>query len=161
SQMRCSPKASSFQYHPISLPRRKRTTSRFSARPGCSRVAGFRRNAVRKQHPLPGKEIQVQIQPYLFFDGRCEEALAFYKKALGAEILMMLYYKDSPEPTMIPPNAGNKVMHARARIGNSDVLASDGRCEGKAAFDGFALSLTVASEAEADRCFTALSEGGK
>jgi PhnB protein len=106
----------------------------------------------------------MQVQPYLFFDGRCEEAIEFYRKALGAEVTMLMRFKDSPEPAqpgMVPPGAENKVMHASIRIGDSTVLASDGRCLGKPSFQGFALSLTAASDAEADRLFAALGEGGQ
>ena len=106
----------------------------------------------------------MQIQPYLFFDGRCEEALDFYKKALGAEEVMLMRYKDSPDPPppgCVPPNSENKVMHCAFRVGGSTVLASDGSCKGKPNFQGFSLSLTVADEAEADRVFAALAEGGQ
>jgi PhnB protein len=106
----------------------------------------------------------MQIQPYLFFDGRCEEALDFYKKALGAEVVMLMRYKESPEPPppgCVPPNSENKVMHCAFRVGGSTVLASDGSCKGKPDFQGFSLSLTVADEAEADRVFNALAAGGQ
>jgi PhnB protein len=106
----------------------------------------------------------MQVQPYLFFDGRCEEAINFYRKAVGAEVIMLMRFKESPEPHqpgMIPPGSENKVMHAAFRVGDSTVLASDGRCTGKPKFDGFALSLTVANEAEADRAFKALGDGGQ
>ena len=106
----------------------------------------------------------MQVQPYLFFDGRCEEAVAFYRKALGAEVTMQMRFKDSPEPHapgMIPPGAENKIMHMALRIGDTTILASDGRCLGRPSFQGFALSLTVANEAEAERLFGALAEGGQ
>jgi PhnB protein len=106
----------------------------------------------------------MQVQPYVFFDGRCEEAIEFYRRVLGAEVTMLLRFKDSPEPHqpgMIPPGAENKVMHASLRIGDSMVLASDGRCLGAPVFQGFALSLTAANDAEADRLFAALSDGGQ
>lgn len=106
----------------------------------------------------------MEIQPYLFFDGRCEEALAFYREALGAEITMLLRFNESPDPTppgMLPPGAENKVMHAAIRIGESMVLASDGQCGGKPSFEGMSLSLTVASEAEATRVFAALANAGE
>ena len=104
------------------------------------------------------------VQPYLFFDGRCEEALEFYRKAIGAEVTMLMRFKDSPEPHepgMVPPSAGDKVMHVSLRIGETTVLASDGRCEGRPSFQGFALSLTVSDEAEAERRFAALADGGQ
>jgi PhnB protein len=106
----------------------------------------------------------MQVQPYLFFNGRCEEAVEFYKKALGAEVMMLMRFKDSPEPPqpgMIPPGSENKIMHTSLRIADTTVMASDGRCEGGSSFQGFSLSLTVANEAEARRTFAALSEGGQ
>jgi PhnB protein len=103
----------------------------------------------------------MQVQPYLFFDGRCQEALDFYGRALGAEVTMVMRYKDSPDPSMTPPGAAEKVMHASFRVGDSMVAASDGSCEGRASFQGFALSLTIATAAEAERLFTALADGGK
>jgi PhnB protein len=106
----------------------------------------------------------MQVQPYLNFDGRCEEAIEFYRKALGAEVTMLMRLKDSPEPAapgMVPPGAGDKVMHASFRIGDSTVLASDCHCGGRASFQGFSLSLTVANEAAAERAFAALADGGQ
>jgi PhnB protein len=107
---------------------------------------------------------KTEVGPYLFFDGRCEEAIEFYRKALGAEVDMLTRFKDSPEPQqpgMVPPGSENKVMHANLRIGGNQVMASDGRCGGKPHFDGFALSLGVGTEAEADQRFKALTDGGK
>jgi PhnB protein len=103
------------------------------------------------------------LQPYLFFDGRCQEAIDFYKKAVGAQVEMLMHFKDSPEPSQggCANAPGDKVMHANIRIGNSTVLASDGRCEGKPNFQGFSLSLTTTDEAEAEKLFNALSQGGQ
>jgi PhnB protein len=103
----------------------------------------------------------MNVQPYLVFEGRCEEALEFYRKALGAEVTMLMRFKDSPDPGMCQPGAEDKVMHASLRIGETTVLASDGRCAGPASFQGFSLSLTVADEAEAERRFAALAAGGQ
>src|SRR5258708_114365 len=102
------------------------------------------------------------VQPYLFFGGRCEEALEFYRAALGAQVDMLMHYKDSPEPQppgMLPPGFGNKVMHTTFRIGGTTLMASDGCAEGSN-FGGFSLSLAVPTEAEADRAFAALAAGG-
>ena len=105
------------------------------------------------------------IQPYLNFDGRCEEALEFYRKALGAEIQMILRFKDSPEhcdPAMVAPGSENKVMHSAFKIGDSVIMASDCRCQGgQEKFQGFSLSYSAPDPATVDRVFTALSEGGK
>ena len=102
------------------------------------------------------------VQPYLFFDGRCEEALAFYKRAVGAEEEMVLRWKDCPDQSNPAPGGDpNKVMHMSFRIGDTRVLASDGNCQGQPEFKGFALSLTVPNEAAADRAFNALAEGGQ
>ena len=106
----------------------------------------------------------MQVQPYLFFDGRCEEAAEYCQRKLGAEIIMLMRWKDMPEPqqpgTVSPDNA-EKVMHMSLRIGETTVLCSDGSCQGKTDFQGFALSLTVAGEAEAKRGFAALADGGE
>jgi PhnB protein len=106
----------------------------------------------------------MKVQPYLFFDGRCEEALDFYKRALGAEVLMLMRFNEAPDPPppdMVAPGSENKVMHACMRIGETEVMASDGRSMGQPVFQGVSLSLSVPSEAEADRLFNALGEGGQ
>jgi PhnB protein len=103
------------------------------------------------------------IQPYLFFGGRCEEALEFYRTALGAQVDFLMRYKESPEPLppgRLPPGFENKVMHATFRIGGSTLMASDG-CEEGQSFTGFSLSLAVPTQADADRAFAALADGGK
>jgi PhnB protein len=101
------------------------------------------------------------VQPYLFFGGRCEEALEFYRGAVGAEVLMLTRFKESPEPQPgLPDCFEEKVMHVSFRVGETTLMASDGRCEGQAEFEGFSLSLTVPDEVEAERAFAALSEGG-
>ncbi len=104
------------------------------------------------------------IQPYLYFDGRCEEALEFYRSKLGSKVEMLMRFKESPEPPqpgMVPPGSEDKVMHASFRIGDTTVMASDGRCLGKPNFQGFSLSLTAADEAEAERLFASLADGGQ
>lgn len=104
------------------------------------------------------------VQPYLFFNGTCEAAVEFYKRALGAEVEMLMRYKESPEPPpsgMLPPGSENKIMHASLRIGDSVVMASDGMCDGETRFAGFSLSHSVKDETECDRVFAALGEGGK
>jgi PhnB protein len=106
----------------------------------------------------------MQVQPYLFFEGRCEEAIAFYGRVLGAKVEMMMRFKDSPEPSnpeMCPPGNEDKVMHASFRIGDSLVMASDGRSSGKPSFQGFGLSVSAPTEAEAKRKFDALADGGR
>ena len=106
----------------------------------------------------------MHIQPYLFFEGRCEEALNFYRSALGAEVTMLMRYKDSPEPPqpgMVAPGSENKVMHANFTIGDTLIMASDGCASGQADFQGFAMSLRAANNAEAERHFNALADGGQ
>ena len=103
------------------------------------------------------------VQPYLFFNGRCEEALAFYGTALGAKVEFLMRYKESPEPMppgRLPAGFENKVMHATFHIGGTTLMASDG-CEENAHFEGFSLSLALPTEAEVNRAFAALAEGGK
>ncbi|MCY2994553.1 MAG: VOC family protein [Planctomycetota bacterium] len=101
----------------------------------------------------------MQIQPYLFFDGCCDEAIDFYRSTLGAEVTMRMRFKDGPDPGS--PGTEDKVMHANLRIGETTVLVSDGRCLGRPSFQGFALSLIVPNESEAERLFAALGHGGQ
>jgi PhnB protein len=107
----------------------------------------------------------MQIQPYLFFEGRCDEAITFYRQALGAELLMLMRYGESPEGTAkcpdgsIPP--ADKVMHASLQVGQTQLMASDGFCSGKPDFKGFSLTLSAADDAEARRLFDALADGGQ
>jgi PhnB protein len=103
----------------------------------------------------------VQVQPYLSFEGRCQEAVDFYRTALNAEVVMLMHFKDSPDPSMTSPDHADKVMHVAMRIGDSMVLASDGRCTGQMSFTGVSLTLSVASEAEAEQTFSALGQGGQ
>lgn len=104
----------------------------------------------------------MQVQAYLFFDGRCEEALNFYRDALGAQVGMMMRFKDSPEPAQgVGPESGDKIMHADLRIGDSVVMASDGNCTGNPNFAGMALTLTADDAAHAEQLFQRLSEGGQ
>ncbi len=105
----------------------------------------------------------MKIEPYLFFDGRCEEALEFYRGALGAEVSMVVRYKESPEPPppgMVPPGYGDKIMHANLLIGDTHVMAADG-CGMHKAFEGFSLSITAENEGQAKKLFGALAQGGE
>ncbi|WP_077002315.1 VOC family protein [Variovorax sp. KK3] len=113
----------------------------------------------------------MHVQSYLFFEGRCDEALEFYRTKLGAEVTMLMRFKDSPQPAgdgemcggaeMGGPPPGDNVMHAEFKLGDSTLMASDGFAKEPAVFRGFSLSLTVADEAEAKRKFDALSDGGQ
>lgn len=103
------------------------------------------------------------VQSYLFFSGRCEEALEFYKSAIDAKVDMIMRFSESPEPPppgMVPAGYENKIMHASFHVGGTMIMASDG-CGESHPFAGFSLSLGVATEAEADKYFNALAEGGK
>jgi len=103
----------------------------------------------------------MQVQPYLFFEGRCEEALEFYKKAIGAEVTALLRYKDGPDPSSSPAGVSNeKVMHANMKIGDAMVMASDGMAQGQPEFKGFSLTSNANDVAEAERLFGALAAGG-
>jgi PhnB protein len=101
------------------------------------------------------------LQPYLFFDGRCDEALDFYKKAVDAKVDMLMRFKDAPDQSMVKPESRDKVMHAAVHIGDAQVLMSDGHCQGTAKFQGFGLAVSVKDEAEADKMFGALADGGQ
>ncbi len=110
----------------------------------------------------------MQVQPYLFFDGRCEEAIEFYKKALGAEVEMLMRFKEAPPPSGNPGEGcagpmpdGNKVMHSSFKVGDTTIMASDGMANGKPEFKGFSLSINAKNDAEAERLFKALSDGGR
>lgn len=104
----------------------------------------------------------MQVQPYLFFDGRCDEAIEFYKNKLGAEVKALMRWKEAPEPDACPAGSADKVMHCELRIGETTVMASDGsEFKGQPKFDGFSLALAAANDAEADRLFGALSDGGQ
>ena len=105
----------------------------------------------------------MQTQIYLFFDGRTEEALDFYKKTLGVEVEMLMRYKDAPPEAKegCTPGTENKVMHSSFKLGDQRVMASDGYAKGNPEFKGFCLSLAVKTEAEADTLFGALGDGGK
>ena len=102
----------------------------------------------------------MKVQPYLFYNGRCEEALEFYRKALGAETTALMRWKENPDPQArsLPQD---KVMHASFRVGDSEVLASDGMADGKPGFQGFSLTVTVPDGAAAERAFKALADGGQ
>jgi len=102
----------------------------------------------------------MQVNPYLFFNGRCEEAVQFYQQALGAEVHTLTRYKDSPE-AIRPPGTDDKVLHADLRIGETTVLASDGDSQGATDFRGFSLSLAAARDTDANRMFAALADGGR
>lgn len=106
----------------------------------------------------------MEVNPYLGFEGRCEEALEFYRTALGARIEMLMRFEESPDramPGAMPPGSERKVMHAAFRIGDSLLMASDGGCTGQARFGGITLSLQAADDADAARRFAALAEGGE
>ncbi len=103
----------------------------------------------------------MHVQPYLFFEGRCEEALEFYRKALGAEVTELMRYKDNPDPAGCKPGTEDKVMHCSFRIGDTMVWASDGLCNGEPKFHGFSLAINATTEGEAERLFAALSDGGQ
>lgn len=102
----------------------------------------------------------MSVQPYLMFDGVCEQALDFYTKAIGAKVGMKMLFKDSPDKNMCSPANENKVMHSAFSIGDSTIMASDGRATGKPVFEGFALSINAKDSAEAEKMFSALGAGG-
>jgi PhnB protein len=104
------------------------------------------------------------IEPYLFFEGRCDEALDFYRRALGAEVTSLMRNRESPEPHQpgaLPPGTEDKVLHAVVRIGDTTLMVSDGRCSGKPVFQGFALTISAPNVARADQMFAALADGGQ
>jgi PhnB protein len=110
----------------------------------------------------PAKEPTMQLQPYVHFNGRAEEAIEFYKKALGAKVNMLMRFKDCPEPMPgMKPEMADKIMHGSLSIDGAVLLVSDGRCDTESKFDGFGLTLVVKTDADAQKLFAAISEGGK
>lgn len=106
----------------------------------------------------------MNVEPYLFFEGRCDEAIEFYRRAVGAEVDPLMRYKESPEPHQpgaLPPGSENKVMHAVIKIGDTKVMVSDGRCSGRPVFQGFALTINAPDVVRADQMFAALADGGQ
>jgi PhnB protein len=106
----------------------------------------------------------MQVEPYLSFNGRCEEALEFYKKALNAEVTALMRFSDAPQPMppgMIAPGSEHKVMHCSMRAGASTIMASDGKCDGKPVFQGISLSIGADNTAHAQALFNALADGGQ
>jgi len=104
----------------------------------------------------------MQVQPYLSFEGRAEEAIEFYKKAVGAKVTMLMRNKESPEqPPGMPPNSGDKIMHCAMTIGDSVVMATDGMMSGNPKFGGISLTINADSDAEAKKLFNNLAEGGQ
>jgi PhnB protein len=103
----------------------------------------------------------MQLQPYLNFDGRCDEAIAFYRRAIGAEVKTMMRFKEAPDQSMVSPGNAEKVMHSSLQVGDTTIMASDGRCQGNATFSGISLTLTASSEPEAQKLFGGLADGGQ
>lgn len=106
----------------------------------------------------------MSLQPYLFFDGLCEEAINFYRSAVGAEVQMLMRIKDAPEPPQpgtCPPAAGEKILHAAFKVGDALILASDGECKGKPDFRGFSLALSFTDPGAVERAFAGLAAGGQ
>jgi PhnB protein len=103
----------------------------------------------------------MHVTPYLDFDGRCEEAIEFYKKAIAAKVETMMRFKESPDPSACAPGTAEKIMHASIKIGDTILMATDGHCKNNAPFQGISLALSLPSDAEAERTFTALGQGGQ
>ena len=103
----------------------------------------------------------MDVQPYLFFDGRCEQAFDFYRRTLGAKVEFVARFKENPAPQYNPPNSDEKVMHACLRIGDTQIMASYGQCQGAPSFQGFSLTITANDDAQAEKLFNALGKGGK
>ena len=103
----------------------------------------------------------MNVQPYLSFEGRAQEAIDFYKSAIGAQVDMVMHFRDAPPEMQMSPESKDKIMHAAFRVGDTQIMASDGQCSGKTSFSGIALTLNATSDAEAEKLFNALAKGGK
>ncbi|TWU58887.1 hypothetical protein Poly51_16670 [Rubripirellula tenax] len=120
---------------------------------------------LRKQEDSLGSQVSLRdaiVTPYLFFGGRCEEALDFYEQAIGAKVVMKMRFDESPDPLpdgMVPPGFESKIMHATVTMGRTNIMVSDG-CDQKAKFNGFRIALSVSTEQAADKAFESLAEGG-
>ena len=101
------------------------------------------------------------VQPYLFYDGRCAEAVEFYRSALGAQVQMIMRFRESPDQSMVRPDMADKIMHASLKVGETVLMMSDGDCNGKQTFSGFSLAISTKDENEARRLFDAVSSGGQ
>ena len=106
-------------------------------------------------------ETPMHVEPYLFFNGQAEQAIAFYREAIGAEVTLLMRYSDSPDPAFCPPGAEDKVMHANLQIGDTTVMLSDGDCSGNPVFSGISLSIGLDDPARAREMFDALADGGQ
>jgi PhnB protein len=102
----------------------------------------------------------MQLNPYLNFNGQCEEAFRFYEQCFGGKIEFMMTHEGSPMADQVPKEWGKKIMHARLSVGNQVLLGSDAHGDCYAAPKGFAVSIDVTEPAEADRIFNALAENG-
>lgn len=103
----------------------------------------------------------MQLQPYIFLEGRCEEALEFYQQAIDAQVTYMLRFNESPDKEQCGDMPGDKIMHSSVRVGDAEFMATDGMCQSPPSFQGFALALSVEDEAKVERYFNALAEGGE
>jgi PhnB protein len=103
----------------------------------------------------------MKVDPYLNFEGRCEEALEFYKKAVGAKVEMMMRCKEAPDPGKIKPGLEDKILHSSFKVGDSTIMATDGYNQNKTNFEGISLALSAKNETEAKRLFDALADGGQ
>ena len=101
------------------------------------------------------------LNVYLFLNGRCEEAIEFYKSTLGAEVEMLMRFKDSPDPEQCPPGQEEMIMHATLKAYGSDLMMSDGMGDAPPAFQGFAISIPADSEEAGEQVFNALADGGR
>jgi PhnB protein len=103
----------------------------------------------------------MNVQPYLSLEGRAEEAIAFYKSALGATVDVIMRFKDAPPEAQASPDSKDKIMHSAIRVGDTQIMLTDGQCSGKAVFSGITLTLNASGNAEAEALFHALGQGGK
>jgi PhnB protein len=105
----------------------------------------------------------MDVQPYLSFQGRAQEALDFYKAAVGAKVDMVMHFKDAPKEmqAQMPPTSMDKVMHAAFHVGDTQLFATDGECMGSPSFTGISLTINASSNEEAEKVFAALGKGGQ
>jgi PhnB protein len=105
----------------------------------------------------------MNVQPYLSFEGRAQEAIDFYKSAIGAKVDMIMHFKDAPPDVQaqMSPESKDKIMHSAFHVGDTQIMATDGNCSGKTGFSGISLTLNASDNAEAEKLFAALGNGGQ
>jgi PhnB protein len=103
----------------------------------------------------------MQMNPYLTFDGQCEEAFKLYEKVLGGKIVAMMSHEGTPAAEHVSPEWRSKIMHARLVVGDKVLMGSDAPPDRRHPMEGFSVTLGIDKPEEAERIFNALAQGGE